>query len=134
MEDVELEEDDNASTCASTTGAFDDGIDESYIVDLTIVEKKWCKACHHSSDELNPLTRGKHARSAKWPCWPWWQGTCIRPTGLVCRLCTFTFVVGNFCLEFGSLDDLVPAMKTPTAKTLFDEFVTCQKKTDQPHQ
>ena len=80
-----MDEDDLASTCASATdlAEFDESIDEAHLATLTIVETKFCKCCTHSSGELNPLERGGHCRSAKFPCWPWWQGSFIRPKGLV---------------------------------------------------
>ena len=55
-------------------GDFDPCITEESLLQLTFLEKKFCKACLHCSDELNPLVKGKHCRSHRFPCWPWWQG------------------------------------------------------------
>jgi len=102
-------------------------IDESYIEgNLTFLSVKCCKTCAHSSTELNPLTRGRYARSRRQPTWPWRYGEPCRPRGLVCRICETAWVLGGFATEHPSMDKMIEDMQR--SDSLTEEFAEASKR------
>ena len=80
------------------------------------------------SSELNPLLKGYHRRSAKFPTWPWAWGTTTQPKGFLCKVCVVTFEMAGFKENPATptSDKFVSEMKV--SKTLCDEFQACAKE------
>lgn len=83
------------------------------------------------SAELNPLTRGSHAKCKKIPCWPWLYGTHLRPKGALCRLCMITFTLGGFNTQYLNPEALHTA--TEQNASLLEEFLACGSEDLSPH-
>ena len=99
----------------------------TYVCDVTVMRLLPLAG----SNELNPLTRGKFKNSSKAPTWPWLHGTPVQPKGVVCRLCTWCFMLGGFgsgkdaCKD---MDDLHAKMKDNAAGTLTDTWMEVQRQ------
>ena len=94
---------------------------------VTFLATKCCKTCAHSSAEVNPLTRGRYARSRRTPSWPWRYGSVQSPRGLVCRICETAYLLGGFQQQHATMDAMIVAMAD--SDTLTEEFGESSKRT-----
>jgi hypothetical protein len=128
----------DVSDCGSTVAGddaseFDPGSDdewapitEEYLNTLVFVRVRPCHTCTHSSNELNPLTKGPFKRCKKFPCWPWRAGSHVKPVGFICRICEWGFAYGGFITPtIPSLNEFHAAMIK--SNTLTDEFLGVTK-------
>ena len=74
------------SIAGSSTRGFDPTVDAEYVRKLTICCVRTCKLCAHQSNEVNPLVHGYYARNARFPTWPWRQGSYSQPQGHACAI------------------------------------------------
>ena len=110
---MEASHDDGSSSKSDNIElAVDDGVvvDQTFIESLNIVVERVCAVCNHASSELNPLSTGPHRRCSKVPTWPWLKGALMSPSGKICRICPYVFVLGGFATEHAELMTLKAAM------------------------
>ena len=98
-------------------GDFNADIDDDYVTGIKIYIIKSCSMCRHQSNEVNPLKKGPHCKSVKWPCHPWARGSHQQPVGNMCFLCDYVWSLGGFANEYESRDECKKAMKLSSTLT-----------------